>query len=704
MDEVLSGEGPRVVGARTISPKVSPLALHVARLALGSADPGRQLRSRAEDARAAFEVLASRAAGSNGNAPTEDAKLLARDAAWLSVLADLVVQGWRVGIDPPNVTLGAPLSQAMSGEAPVAAKARVRAALEELRADAIAEPATREFVRSMGTRRAFAGRRVSVLDLVDDGEQLAALLAQCAAYNPPLRAERLSSIVRPRVEPVIVGARCDFTGLELMDIWRYFRLTWALPYRSTPGRMFAFLVRNDARPGKPIMGIGALASPVAQLSRRDDWIGWSLPALKRRIAADAAWWPRQLQALLRTVTRTLSETRVDDLLVDANAFQGRGLEQCLLDISRDAAAQRIATLQPWRWRGPGEMVTDGQQPSAVGPGAAEGLRRALPTLPTGETDWRAASEDPLFKRKRAKLAADLLSAHRVLSRAPADGDEALSRIAKDRDFARAVSIGLRECRKVGIASRVLDLSVCGAVAPYGPLLGGKLVALAVGAAELRAAYTARYVGQVSEIASQMAGREIRRAAGYCAVTTTSLYGVASSQYNRLALLVGDGPSAKQLRWRPLGLSVGFGTVHLSRSTLTALTAATEVHFGGRNVNYRFGEGNSPSLRQAREGLQLLVADPNSVLNHEASRRVYGYAVSDDALTALCLDEECSADLPRFDAIAEAWRRRWLVSRVASEEVLSSVAAQGPAIVAARLSVPAEGDSRQMGLFDHRKGT
>ena len=36
---------------------------------------------------------------------------------------------------------------------------------------------------------------------------------------------------------------------------------------------------------------------------------------------------------------------------------------------------------------------------------------------------------------------------------------------------------LTEIRKVGLASQVLDVSVCGAVHPYTELLGGKLVAL-----------------------------------------------------------------------------------------------------------------------------------------------------------------------------------------------------------------------------------
>lgn len=103
----------------------------------------------------------------------------------------------------------------------------------------MAEPPTREFIRKMETRRPFGARRVSVLALVDDGSALAEQFARCATLPPAEAAFSLEGIVRPIVEPVLTGARCSTTGLELMDVWRYFRLTWALPYRSTPGRTFA---------------------------------------------------------------------------------------------------------------------------------------------------------------------------------------------------------------------------------------------------------------------------------------------------------------------------------------------------------------------------------------------------------------------------------------------------------------------------------
>src|ERR1700690_3581316 len=77
---------------------------------------------------------------------------------------------------------------------------------------------------------------------------------------------------------------------------------------------------------------------------------------------------------------------------------------------------------------------------------------------------------------------------------------------------RTISAALVEVRKAGLSSQVADVSVCGAVAPYSVLLGGKLVALLMTSQEVRVAYRSRYAGQVSLISSQMAGRPIFRPA------------------------------------------------------------------------------------------------------------------------------------------------------------------------------------------------
>ena len=153
------------------------------------------------------------------------------------------------------------------------------------------------------------------------------------------------------------------------------------------------------------------------------------------------------------------------------------------------------------------------------------LRFAAP-----DSDWRAASEDLLFVRKRAELLSQLLFAKGMLrgsglERAP---EVALDQLFSTRSGQRALDIGLAEFRKAGLSSEVADVSICGAVHPYNQLLGGKLVALLLTSDEMRNAYLRRYGGQTSVIASQMAGRAVSKPADLRVLTTTSLYGVGSS--------------------------------------------------------------------------------------------------------------------------------------------------------------------------------
>jgi len=58
-------------------------------------------------------------------------------------------------------------------------------------------------------------------------------------------------------------------------VWRYFRHTWSLEYRSIPGRKLPLLIRNRAHPTLPVIGIAMLAGPIIRSATREDWIGWS---------------------------------------------------------------------------------------------------------------------------------------------------------------------------------------------------------------------------------------------------------------------------------------------------------------------------------------------------------------------------------------------------------------------------------------------
>src|SRR5689334_1545739 len=95
-------------------------------------------------------------------------------------------------------------------------------------------------------------------------------------------------------------------------------------------------------------------------------------------------------------------------------------------------------------------------------------------------------------------------------------------------------------------------------------------------AEVRAMWRERYADQVSIVSSQMAGRPVRREATLKILTTTSLYGSGSSQYNRLRLDAADHPGlGGNIAWRALDRTAGYGTVHLSMVTARVLREVSE---------------------------------------------------------------------------------------------------------------------------------
>src|SRR6185436_9951398 len=73
------------------------------------------------------------------------------------------------------------------------------------------------------------------------------------------------------------------TGIKYGDIWRYFRLTWAIPNIPAPGRKIYYLVRDAAQPYHPVMAIAALSNTALQMKDRDDYIGWTAESVTHRL-------------------------------------------------------------------------------------------------------------------------------------------------------------------------------------------------------------------------------------------------------------------------------------------------------------------------------------------------------------------------------------------------------------------------------------
>ena len=603
--------------------------------------------------------------------------------ATLRTLADLALQGWSFDLEGGGVALRAPADLA---EDHAARRAEVRRQEVLKRDEQLSKSSVRRFVQDMERRRLHEGTFVSVFSLFRDGRALAEQLRTAREAPPEERLAMLKEAVDPYLVFFTDQDRCPYTGLRLMDVWRYFRHTWANQYTSVPGRTMPFIVRDRAVETHPVVGIGALSSAAVQIRIRDEWIGWHPEVVLADLRNDPT--PARGRWLREVADRGIEETFKQDLL-----------EEVLTPAELSAPTpEAIARLRA--------HAAERRARHQANPDAAE--HKA--TRPDAAVDWDEEARGHLFTSKRALQLAGLLEARRVLdealSAAPTSAEVAA--LAEDRAGARVIQRLAKKAKGDRVGTAVADISVCGAVPPYGPLIGGKLVAMLAASPEVVAAYRRRYEGQVSHIASRMAGRPITRPADLAYLGTTSLYG-RSSQYNRVRVPADrvGGPAAEELRFHDLGLSEAIGTSQFSDGTVRAFEGVLDQSEEGNRVNYIFGEGVSPKLRMVRAALGYL-GFPLELLSHRRRRVVYGVPLVANLRDHLLGVEESPRYL--FDmegpeataAVAGWWRERWLTRRVEADEVLDAVAAHTltwPIIHGARVPLPPEEPRPQLSLFE-----
>ena len=581
------------------------------------------------------------------------------------VLADLIDQGWEILSDDTKIHLQPPGLRLM-GETPAQAKERLRRALEVGRDRQLADPGVLRFLDRMHRVVPRAVGRSSIADVIENGEELARLLEPFASLPLNEAATQLKTVIDPTIEVCDEEAKCTISGLRLIDIWRYFRHTWSLEYRSVPGRQMALLIRNAARPKKPVIGIAMLASPVFRMRVRDDWIGWNSDQFIAKLRSGGWNCEIAIRSLVTRIEKNIAEIRCDDLVnPDEIAFPS---ERTILKLEQRFAGAAIA-----RHRELKAAYSQAEEANEV-----IRSQRNDAKYSQADADWRQASEDSLFVRKRAETLSRLLDAKRTFQAIDwtRSGSGVIDALLQHPNGLRTLSVALGEVRKAGLSSQVADISVCGAVAPYNTLLGGKLVALLMISKEVRDAYRERYADQVSLISSQMAGRPIYRPAELKILTTTSLYGNGSSQYNRLRLRSASFPELDyDLEWQELAKTAGYGTAHLGGTTVRVLREVSERMYRSRRINNRFGEGPSPRLRQIREAVEALGIDSSTVLNHATPRIFYGCELHprarDELLGFYPVTENKGY---AASVIGSLWRQRWLATRIRNPAILTQVSA------------------------------
>jgi hypothetical protein len=592
----------------------------------------------------------------------EELRPTATYVAALKVLRDLVAQGWSLDRDGDGVLLGPPTAALGVADDPSAAKGGLRASFSFARQAHLAVPSTARFVAEM--------ERKGVDRLLADGPELAGRLAAAADGEIALEAA-----LTPSLELIESETRDVETGLRLMDIWRYMRLHWSIPYQSTPGRNLFYLVRDDAGPQRPVIGIAALGNAVLGLTARDRALGLTAEALQERFHLAGG---QERQALLDHLRAVLKEGFASVLVDDLPLADDRGESPALAlrAVERQASRSRSAALHSAQSERTGEYDIVREAHNQIGRGE--------------EVDWEAVARTDLYRRKRAATLADLVEAEAALEHWTAEnGVEGLGAMLDDEEGRRGVDAILRRVRQRAIAENLMEIITCGAIPPYGDVLGGKLVAMLLCAPAVTDDFARRYRSRTSLIASGIAGRAVSRQAELAVLTTSSLYSVGSSQYNRIRIPAETLGGTGDVRYKRIGTTESFGTVHFAPDTAQALAELARLADGGRrSVNNLFGEGMSPKLRSLRMGLEALGLPADIFLRHHSPRLLYAAELatnSQDVLLGLAKSTRPvlgeAAPGRGVGEIAEIWRERWLRPRILREGLLERVAASARSALA-----------------------
>lgn len=621
-----------------------------------------------------------------GKSPTvEDLKSL----VYLNVVADLVAHDWTISVLTKNrikLVLDDSGEDAHSKE-----QVRNRHLLE--RDAQLRELSVRDFISGMERRRLTANGWHSIFSLMRDGRELAAQLDEVNVLPEDLeRADKLGETIKPYLQFVQNGELCEHTGLLLSDVWRYFRHTWVTAYRSVPGRSMMILVRDAAAPCHPVIGIAALGSAVVQQSVRDEWIGWDSK--------------NSIERLLKLSPQRLTQWIFQQIEEFIDGIYIRDLVKLEIIARREITNPTASVIERLRAESNKAMAEHREHPEkSVHKTVKDENRMSL-------ADWQLRAETSLFRSKRCRILSDLLDMRRIVNEAFAGTGTSAEHeaVLERRDLRNVIArlSRLRKAERVGI--NIMDITVCGAVAPYNSLLGGKLMCLLLCSPEVGEAYAKRYASQPSLIASCMKGVPVVRKSRLVVLGTTSLYGHSSSQYNRLKVpteLI-NGTPQQVLEYKHLGLSVGYGSFHLSNETVDIMSVLLGRVSGGRRVNSIFGEGVNPLMRKIREALDLVGMPSEDILLHGNQRIVYGVALASNVQDFfLGLDKTPKYLVPQDDPHATTrqligfWISRWLSGRIRRPEVLEQVRANGkdfPVIHGARVNLPFDDSDEQQMLL------
>ncbi len=608
--------------------------------------------------------------------------------ACCSLLADLLAGGWHVGIGLEGFLISKPdYYKSFTGKNLDETKDKMRHILKINRDKQIESIEIQRFIERMERPRKVGNEEKSILNLIDNGKELAEIFKDISQLDETKKVSLLKKIINPEVvvcypeDPLFKEEQnnCPYTGLRLGDIWKYFRLTWSNEYKSIPGKSFPVLIRNSARPNKPIIGIAMLRSAALSDEAREDAIGWTNEAtIRKKIYSKEI----EIDFIVKSMTDCLKE-QIDNIRSDDFEF----LNSNLIKQPNDEIIKKLKQIYEDEFkRRKSDLKNEKKRPPKISGFEPE--------------DWIKESEEAVFKKKRAIKLSRFLEIRKAfnevnLTKDPARGYATLIHPSNKKGN-ELISAALREIKVKALAENIMDLGVCGAIAPYNELIGGKLVAALMGSTEVRTLFKSRYNGKKykfpSIIASSSKGKAVFRDANLMCLTTTSLYGVASSQYNKIKFLKKDFPELEtDIIWKEVKKNKesqktkGQGVYHFSNQTSKLLSILTLKKLKYVEVNNKFGEGTSPKLRKARVGIECLIDHSRSNIPydtffaHSMQRKNYIFFHEKNILKKI-IDQKKSfskVSSSKVENITSAWIKRWMIKRIKRNETLEKLTTLGP---------------------------
>ncbi len=572
--------------------------------------------------------------------------------AALHVLIDLSQQGWIFSIENKKLTL-------IMENSNIDDKERIRYRLSAERNAQFKAESVKSFIRMMETPKKFGGNNISVRDLFGNPE----ILINATNNN--------TQLCKPYIQ-MVSNVRDSLTGYWLSDIWRYFRYTWSIPYKTMPGRNIYYLVRDALQPYHPVIGIFALGNSVLNLTVRDNDIGWTVDAIKENMNRKSVKHCYE-QIVGGTDGKTVISEEInyteseEEHLLRAHEYADKIYPLLVKNINLAISDIYVKDLgYDRRIKKPTYTMVDKLNSISEQYAALSLNNKNNEKSPV----WEDEAKTNLFVRKRSAELAKLLATKIVFQAANGTNNyERLKSLLATEEGRRAIHTALIANRKCKIGSNMMDIIVCGSIPPYNEILGGKLISILACSPTVIRDYTKRYTGQISEIASRMKGKKVIRDSHLVYLGTTSLYAVGSSQYNRIKVPLNKGGF---LEFRKMGVTEGFGTVYFSKETTSKFSRILEIQDGGKRINHVFGEGTSPRFRMISKGLSAIGIRANAFLNHYSPRIVYSIDLArntNEFLLGLAESPEYGFDLDndqdveqRTQDLVDYWYNRWAVNR------------------------------------------